>query len=70
MRQASAEETLALIREIQSPPLRQNAVLNAAYHLGRTNPEAVRTLMRRYPLDPQQQQQLETMLQHQDSEGW
>jgi hypothetical protein len=62
---STADETLDLIDQIQSREQRMNAVLQAAARLSNTNPEEARVLLRRHPLDPQRQQQLEQMLQHQ-----
>jgi hypothetical protein len=45
-----------------------NAVLQTAARLNFTNPEEARVLLRRQPLDPQRQQQLEHMLQQQSSQ--
>ncbi|HSD73641.1 MAG TPA: hypothetical protein VLB75_02660 [Steroidobacteraceae bacterium] len=59
------EDVVSLIALIQSPDLRQNAVLNAAMNLAQTNPEAMRTLLRRYPLDPRYQQHIDRMLKQQ-----
>jgi hypothetical protein len=42
-------------------------VLQTAARLNWTNPEEARVLLRRQPLDPQRQQQLEQMLQQQPS---
>ena len=61
----SDEDVLSLLGLIQSPEIRQNAVLNAAVQLGANNPEALRALLRRYPLDPRYQQHLERMLEQQ-----
>lgn len=66
----SADDALSLIRQIQSPEQRQNAVLNAAIQLASTDPEEMRTLLRRYPLDPQQQQHFESMLKRRGVGGW
>jgi hypothetical protein len=64
---ASVDDTVSLLGQIQSPEQRSQAALFAAARLGRTDPEGLRTLLRRHPLDPQQQQQLEQMLEQQ---GW
>ena len=64
---SSAEDALYLIDQIQSHEQRMNAVLQAAARLNWTNPEEARVLLRRQPLDPQRQQQLEQMLQQQPS---
>jgi DNA polymerase IIIc chi subunit len=62
---STADEALDLIDQIQSREQRMNAVLQTAARLSNTNPEEARVLLRRHPLDPQRQQQLEQMLQHQ-----
>jgi len=67
---ASLDETLSLLGQIQSPEQRSQAVLAAAARLGRSDPDGMRTLLRRYPLDPQQRQQLDSMLEHQGWDGW
>jgi hypothetical protein len=59
---ASLDDTLSLLGQIQSPEQRSQSALFAAARLGRTDREGMRTLLRRYPLDPQQQQQLDRML--------
>jgi hypothetical protein len=64
----TSEDVLSLIGQIQSPELRQNAVLNAAMQLSQTNHEAMRSLLHRYPLDPRYQQHFEAMLQQQGVE--
>lgn len=64
---SSAEDALYLIDQIQSHEQRMNAVLQTAARLNWTNPEEARVLLRRQPLDPQRQQQLEQMLQQQPS---
>jgi hypothetical protein len=64
----ASEDAVSLIGLIQSPELRQNAVLNAAMQLSQTNHEAMRSLLHRYPLDPRYQQDFEAMLQQQGVE--
>ncbi len=65
----SADDAISLIGQIQSPDRRQNAVLNVAMQLASTDPEEMRTLLRRYPLNPQHQQHLESMLKQQGIDG-
>lgn len=67
---ASLDETLSLLRQIQSPEQRSQAAMNAAFRIGRSDPDGMRTLLRRYPLDPQQQQQLDSMLEQPGWDGW
>jgi hypothetical protein len=43
------------------------AVMQTAVRLNWTDPDESRTLLRREPLDPQYQRQLENMLQEQES---
>ncbi len=62
---SSADDALAFIDQIQSQDQRMTAVLHTAERLHWSDPEEARTLLRRHPLDPQRQQQLESMLQHQ-----
>jgi hypothetical protein len=66
---ASMDDRLSLIREIQSPDQRMNTVMNVAMRLTSADPEGVRTLLRRYPLDPQRQQQVDAMSQKR-TRGW
>jgi hypothetical protein len=56
------DDVLEAIGDIQSPDLQMHAVFNAASRRGRTDPEGMRALLRRYPLDPGRQQQLDAML--------
>jgi hypothetical protein len=56
------DELFEVIDDIQSPEVQMNAVFNAASRRGRSDPEGMRALLRRYPLDPQRQQQLDAML--------
>ncbi len=65
--QASVDETVSLIGQIQSQDQRMQAALAAAARIGRRDPDGMRALLRRYPLDPPRQQQLESALQQQ---GW
>jgi hypothetical protein len=64
---ASADSALALIDQIQSREQRMQAVMQTAVRLNWTDPDESRTLLRREPLDPQYQGQLENMLQEQES---
>jgi hypothetical protein len=57
------DDLFELVGDIQSPDQQMNAVFNAAAQRARSDPETARALMRRYPLDPQRQQQLEGFLQ-------
>lgn len=56
------EEIEALLGQIQSPDAKMNAVFQTALRLAQEDPQAARTLLRRHPLDPQRQQNLESML--------
>jgi hypothetical protein len=67
---ASTDDRLALIREIESPDQRMNTVMNLAMRLSSADPEAMRTLLRRYPLDPKRQQQVDAMVQQKRTRGW
>jgi hypothetical protein len=60
-----ANAIASLVGQMQSADRRADAVMGAAMRLYRTNPDEARALLRRYPLDPARQQQLETMQQHQ-----
>jgi hypothetical protein len=66
---ASLEDQLSLIGELQSPDQRLNAVFNTAVKMAHSDPEGMRTLLRRYPLDPQRQQQVDAMVQER-TRGW
>lgn len=66
----SVEESLSLIGQIDSHEQRMNTVLSAAVRIGRTDPDGMRTLLRRYPLDPARQQQLDSMLKRQGRSRW
>jgi hypothetical protein len=54
------DDKLSLIGQIQSPEKRSQEVFAAA--LSATDPEDARTVMRRYPLEPQRQAELEAAL--------
>lgn len=54
----SLDDTLEIVRQIR-PDRRMNAVLMAAIRLKTSDPDAARTLLRRYPLDPPRQTQYE-----------
>jgi hypothetical protein len=58
----SLDDNLDLVERIQSPQLQMNTVFQTAMRLARTDPEGMHTLLRRHPLDPQRQQQLEQMV--------
>jgi hypothetical protein len=64
---STADDALALIDQIQSRDQRMRAVMQTAVRLSWASPDEARTLLRRQPLDPQHQQQLDQMLQQQDS---
>jgi hypothetical protein len=51
-----------LLAEIQSLDVRMNAVVTVAMNLAFHDMDAARALLRRYPLDPQHQQQFESMV--------
>lgn len=65
----SVDDALTLIGEIRSPQEVTRTVVNTALRIARSDPEGVKTLLRRYPLDPQHQQTLDTALKQQ-SRGW
>jgi hypothetical protein len=58
----------SLLGQMQSPDRRVDAVMTAAMRLQRTNPEEAQTLLRRFPLDPARQRQLD-MMQEQMRQG-
>lgn len=66
----TADDAASLIRQIQSPEQRQNALFSTAIRLAQSNPEEMRSLLRRFPLDPPQQQHLESILKQQGIDGW
>lgn len=70
--QASVEETVSLVGQIQSQEQRMQAVQFAAMRIGRRDPDGMRALLRRYPLDPVRQQQVESAVQQQSwgTDGW
>ena len=59
---SSLDDRLALIGQIQSPDQRMSTVWNTAVRMANNDPDGMRTLLRRYPLDPQRQAQLESTL--------
>ena len=60
---ASLDDLLPIISEIQTPERRSHAVLMAAMRLSESDLDGARTLLRRYPLDPLRQRQFEEYLQ-------
>jgi hypothetical protein len=56
---------VSLIGQIQSPEKRMQAI----WAVASSDPEAARTVMRRYPLDPQNQAQLELALRQRKDGG-
>jgi hypothetical protein len=64
---SSLDDRLTLIGQIQSPDTRSQAVWNTAMSLVASDPEGARTVLRRYPLGPEMQAQLEsTLRQHKE----
>ena len=61
----TADAALSLIDQIQSQDQRMDAVLQTAQRLSWVDPEQAKILLRRQPLNPRRQQQLEQMLQNQ-----
>ncbi|MGH8175555.1 MAG: hypothetical protein ACREV5_04760 [Steroidobacter sp.] len=66
---ASVDDRISLLGQIQSQDARMNSVFNTVMHLASADPEGARTLLRRYPLDPMRQQQLDSYLRQQQR-GW
>ena len=70
----SVDDALSLVAQLRTPESRSSAVFNKAMQLARSNPEEMRTLLRRYPLEPARQRQLDKMLEAgagaYDSEAW
>ena len=62
---STADAALALIGEIQSQDQRMEAVMRTAERLSYVDPEQARILLRRQPLDPQRQRELDMRLQQQ-----
>lgn len=60
---APLDEMLPIINQIQVPERRMHAVLMTAMRLAQNDPESARTLLRRYPLDPQRQRQFDDFMQ-------
>jgi hypothetical protein len=60
---AAVDDMLPIISEIQTPERRMHAVLMTAMRLSQSDPDSTRTLLRRYPLDPQRQRQLDEYMQ-------
>lgn len=58
----SVDDSLELIERIQSPDKRMDAVFNAAMRLAYSDPNAMKTLLRRHPLDPPRQQQIDQVM--------
>jgi hypothetical protein len=67
----SLEDTLSLIGQIQSPQKRASVIWTATMSLAARDPEGARTIMRRYPLGPEEQARLEAQLrQRKDGSYW
>jgi hypothetical protein len=66
---SSLEDVEPLIMQIQSGEARMEAVMQAALRLSSEDPEAARDLLRRHPLDPPHQQQLDAFRQR-AGKGW
>lgn len=64
------DELLSAVGQIQSQEQRSNAVMRAAMRMSREDPEGARTLLRRHPLDPVRQQQIDSQLKQQGRAGW
>jgi hypothetical protein len=67
--EGSLDHLTPIINQIQTPERRSQAVLMAAMRLSRNDMESARTLLRRYPLDPQRQRQFDDYLQWQRKSG-
>ncbi len=66
----SLDDIEPLLGQIQSPDLRMDAVLGAAFRLAGEDMQAARTLLRRHPLDPPRQQRFEAALRQNYGKGW
>jgi hypothetical protein len=62
---ASIDDTLSLARQIQSESTRMDAVMQAAIRFMASDIDAARTLLRRMPLDPRRQSQVQSMAKEQ-----
>jgi hypothetical protein len=67
---SSTDEVEPLLEQIHSADLRMDAVFRAALRLAGEDVKAMRTLLLHHPLDPQRQQQLETILKQQYGKSW
>ena len=65
----SVEDVTSMIGQIQSEERRRDAVWRSAMKLADNDLEGVRTLLRRYPLDPARRDQLATYVQEQYGVG-
>ena len=65
----SVEDVTSMIGQIQSDERRRDAVWRSAMKLADNDLEGVRTLLRRYPLDPARRDQLATYVQEQYGVG-
>ncbi|MGH8186468.1 MAG: hypothetical protein ACREUC_07890, partial [Steroidobacteraceae bacterium] len=63
MNAGNVDETLSLINQVQSPERRMDLVMRTAMQMAQSDPQGARTLIRRHPLDPQRQHQLDRFLQ-------
>jgi hypothetical protein len=61
----SVEDVTSMLGQIQSDDRRKDAVWQSAIRLAENDLEGVRTLLRRYPLDPARREQLATHVQEQ-----
>jgi hypothetical protein len=66
----SLDDIEPLLGQIQSPDLRMDAVLGAAFRLAGEDMQAARTLLRHHPLDPRRQQQFEFALRQNLGKSW
>jgi hypothetical protein len=60
------DDALSLINQIQSPERRQDVVMRVAMQMSQSDPQGARTLLRRHPLDPQRQSQVDRYLKRRD----
>jgi hypothetical protein len=66
---ASLDDMVPIINQIQTPERRSHAVLMAAMRLASNDMDSARTLLRRYPLDPERQRQFDNYLRQRRIDG-
>jgi hypothetical protein len=62
----NVDDALSLVHQVQSPERRQDLVMRMAIQMSQSDLQGARTLLRRHPLDPQRQSQVDRYLQRRD----